>query len=393
MKRNSIITIVLSFCALIQLNAQTGIDRLLQSIEENNTQLKALRELSSAEKIGNKTANNLSNPEVEITHMPKARGNAAGTEIEATQAFDFPTVYKHRGDVIGIENEKVDLAYEIRKREILNEARKKIVEYVFLQKQLKYMVDRVTYARDLYRAYEKLFDEGEINILERNKTKLNLLEAEKDLQEIQVNLESTRADLERMNGGRGIDYGIDAYSLYQLPLDFEEWYIRVKNNNPALLMADKSIEASKKQEQLQKSLNLPKLTAGYVGDLEKNNKRHGFKVGVSIPLWGGRNTVKSQKALTTAMQFEKEDAELQYRNMLKSNFEKAKRMSIVLREYSEVIDNSNNFLLLKKSFDMGQLGLIEYLQELMIYNDAVTSYYATERDYFLVLSELEQWEN
>lgn len=372
--------------------AQTNVDKLLENIEQNNTELKALRELSTAQKLENKTANNLVNPEVEITHKPKARGSASETEIEATQSFDFPTAYRHRGAVIGLENEKVDLAYEVKKKEVLNEARKQIIEYIYKQKQLEYMKNRAVYARDLYKAYEELFDRGDVNILERNKTKLNLLEAEKDLQIALVDVQSAEASLERMNGGFSIEKGLNSYNAYQLPLDFETWYERVKHNNPSLMMAEKSIEASKKQEQLARSLNLPKLTAGYVGDLVKNDSRHGFKIGVSIPLWEGKNTVKSKKVQTLAMQYEREDVELQYKNVLRDNFYKAERMVEVLKEYSEIIDNSNNFLLLKKSFDMGQIGLIEYLQELVIYNDAVENYYATERDFHLMVSELEQWE-
>lgn len=374
------------------LNAQNSIDKMLESIEQNNTQLKALKEMSTAEKLENRTTNNLGNPEVEVTHRPKAGGNLAATEIEATQSFDFPTAYKHRGDVIDLQNEKVDLEYQVMRKSILNEARKLIVEYIYQQKQLKYIEYRVNYAKDLFEAYDGLFNKGDINILERNKTKLNLLEAEKDFQVAQVELKATVTELERLNGGNPLLMSIDSYSNYELPLDFEDWFARVKYNNPSLLMVDKAVETSKKQEQLARSLNLPKLAAGYVGDFVKNDNRHGFKVGVSIPLWGGRNTVKSKKAQTQAMQYEKEDIEIQYKNELRKNFEKAQKLSLMLKEYSEVIDNSNNYLLLKKSFDMGQLSLIEYLQELIIYNDAVENYYSAERDYHLVLNELEQWE-
>lgn len=46
------------------LNAQTSIDTILASIEENNTTLKSLRETVEAQKLENKTGIYLENPEV-----------------------------------------------------------------------------------------------------------------------------------------------------------------------------------------------------------------------------------------------------------------------------------------------------------------------------------------
>lgn len=392
MKKKFTYIILFLFCSIAFASAQGGIDAVLNSIEQNNTQLKALREMSVANKLENRTANNLANPEVEFTHKPASKGAIAETGIEATQSFDFPTAYKHRGQLIDMQNKQVDLAYEVQKKAVLKEARTLLMEYIHQSKLQSIVEERTKYARDLYTAYAALFERGDINILERNKTKLNLLEAEKDLQMGQVSLEAIRTDLQRMNGGEAIVVLPKGYSNYELPLDFESWFQRIKHNNPSLLIAEQNVDMSRKQEQLARSLNLPKLNAGYVGDLQRSNNRHGFLVSVSIPLWEGRNTVKSKKAQTVAMQYEQEDAELQYKNELKLSFEKAQRLASLLKEYSEIVDNSNNFILLKKSFDMGELSLITYLQELIMYHQAVDNYLSAEKDFNLALDDLEQWE-
>lgn len=387
------ISLIFLVCGIVAMQAQSTIDAVLDSVEKNNTQLKALREMSVANKLENKTANNLANPEVEFTHKPGTKSEFAETGIEATQSFDFPTAYKHRGQLIGIQNEQVDLAYEAQKKVVLQETRSLLMDYIHQSKLHEIVTERTKYARELYTAYEVLFEKGNINILERNKTKLNLLEAEKDFQMSQVALESIKTELQRMNGGEVFLTLPNTYGGYQLPLDFEDWFQVVKHNNPSLVLAEKNVDMSRKQEQLARSLNLPKLNAGYVGDLQRSNNRHGFLVSVSIPLWEGRNTVKSKKAQTVAMQYEQEDAEIQFKNEMKLSYEKAQRLSSLLKEYSEIVENSNNFLLLKKSFDMGQLSLITYLQELIVYHQAVDNYLATEKEYNLALADLEQWNN
>lgn len=384
--------LLFSVCVAVSVQGQDSFEGLLQSIEHNNTELKALREMSSAEKLENKTANNLANPEVEFTHKPARKGAVGETGIEATQSFDFPTAYKYRGQLINMQNKQIDLAYDVRKRSIVAEARALIINYIHQTKLLKIIEERTNDARDLYSAYQKMFDKGDITILERNKTKLNLLEAEKDLQLCQVEINSIQTDLRRLNGGEAISIIPQVYSSYQIPLDFESWFQHVKSNNPSLQIAEHNVDVSRKQEQLARSLNLPKLNAGYVADLKRDENRHGFLVSVSIPLWEGRNTVKSKKAQTAAFQYEKEDTEHQYRNQLKVSYEKAYKLTSLLKEYGEIMDNSNNLLLLKKSFDLGQLSLIEYLQEVLIYRQSVDNYLSTERDYNLMLGDLEQWE-
>lgn len=388
-----IYTLVFSLCTLSTLQAQDSFGDLLQSIEHNNTQLKALREMSTATKLENKTANNLENPQVEFTHKPAKKGAIAETGIEATQSFNFPTVYRYRGQLIAMQNKQVDLAYDVKKRELMTEARALIIDYVHQTKLLQIVTERAEHAREMYAAYQKMFDVGDITVLDRNKTKLNLLEAEKDLQMCQVDINSILTELQRLNGGVPVSVVPRNYSNYQIPLDFATWFQTVKHNNPTLMIAEQNVDMSRKQEQLARSLNLPKLNAGYIADLQRNDNRHGFLVSVSVPLWEGRNTVKSKKAQTVAMQYEKEDTEVQYRNQLKLSFDKAQKLSALLKEYSEIMDNSNNFLLLKKSLDMGQLSVIEYLQEVLIYRQAVDNYLNAEKDYNLALSDLEQWEN
>lgn len=389
--------IVVAFCCFFLFSqtsfSQVGVDQLLNAIEQNNTQLKALREMGESEKLANRTTNNLVNPEVEVSHKPKAGGAPYETEIEATQSFDFPTAYRHRGQLIDLQNERVDLAYDVKRREVLQEARNLAINYIFQQKQVSLLTQRADYGLELFTAYQEMFDRGEINILERNKTKLNLLEVQKDLELAKVDLDGIRNDLVRMNGGIPISLELTNYTTFLLPADFDTWFQSIQYNNPNLQMANQEISLSKKQEQLTRSLNLPKLRAGYVGDLVRNENRHGFLVSVSVPLWEGRNTVKTVKAQTLAKEYEKEDATLQFKNQLKTNFEKLQKSKLILKEYSEVLDNSNNFALLKKSLDMGQLSLIEYLQELLLYYTAVDNYLAAERDYYLMLGELEQWQN
>lgn len=386
-----IIYILLSVLT-ISAQAQVSFDNVLKEIEINNTTLKAYREKANADKIGNKTGINMANPEVEFGYLwgsPSGEGNRV--DLNVTQSFDFPTAYRYKTQLSDGKNQQVDMIYDQQKVEILQQARLICVELVYQTKMNKILSDRLKQARELSDAYQKSFDQGNIDVLERNKTKLNLLNAEKALQINEVDLNLSKSELQRLNGG--LDVGeFNRYSDFTFPLNFIEWFAIVKANNPSLRVAEQEVALSRKQEQLTRALNLPKITAGYASERVSGTTFQGVSVGVSIPLWEGKNTVKHQKAQTVALQMQHEDSELQFRNTLKNQYDKAKKLSLLLKEYEDALSVTSSQDLLKMALDKGQLSLINYLLELSVYYETVDKYLETERDYQLAVAELQQWE-
>ena len=102
--------------------------------------------------------------------------------------------------------------------------------------------------------------------------------------------------------------------------------------------------------------------------------------------------MKHQKAQTVALQMQHEDSELQFRNTLKNQYDKAKKLSLLLKEYEDALSVTSSQDLLKIALDKGQLSLINYLLELSVYYETVDKYLETERDYQLAVAELQQWE-
>lgn len=388
-----ILLIIIALATLSEAKAQDSFAPVLQSIEQNNTTLKALREQAGASKIENHTGINMANPEVEFGRQWGNRNAESNKyDFSVSQSFDFPTAYRHKKQLANDLDDQVDLAYDQQRRDILLEARNLCVEMAYLKAKNIALTERLDYARELAGAYEQLFENGDIDIIERNKTKLNLLNAEKAAQMNEVEINTLVRELERLNGGMPLSGNMYHYPEFQIPLNFDEWFVKVKENNPSIKLAEQQIETSRKQEQLRRSLNLPKFTAGYVNAYEGGGRFNGFTVGISIPLWEGKNTVKAQKAQTQALQYEYQDSNIQFRNTLYNQYDRAKRLGTLLQEYEDMLDKSNDKELLRKAFDKGQMSLITYLQELSVYYETVDMYMETRRDYQSAIAQLQQWE-
>ncbi len=83
------IILIMVLLASVSLVAQENIDSILFSIEENNSTLKALREETNAQKLGNKTGIYLSDPDVEFGYLWKSGkiGNRQDFSIKQTLTF------------------------------------------------------------------------------------------------------------------------------------------------------------------------------------------------------------------------------------------------------------------------------------------------------------------
>ncbi len=388
-----IYTVLVSVLFCLTGNAQNYND-ILQSIEENNTTLKAYREQTNASKIENKTGINMANPEVEFAYLwgsPNAPSHR--TNLDVSQSFDFPTAYRYKSQLAEGKNKQLDLVYDQQRRSVLYQARLLCVELTYQSKKNAQLNERLQYAKELAEAYQKSFDQGNIDILERNKTKLNYLNEEKALQINTVEMNTLIMELGRLNGGQTLSADLKDFPVYALPQDYQEWFERVKENNPSLRLGEQEIALSRKQEQLTRALNLPKFTAGYTSERIPGETLQGFSIGMSIPLWQGKNTVKYQKAQTVALQLQHQDSKLQFLNTLKNQYDKALKLSVLLDEYKDALSVTNNRDLLKKALDKGQLSLINYLLELSVYYETIDKYLEIERDYQLAVAELQQWEN
>ena len=91
-----ILTIALLSSALVA-GAQTSIEEVLRSVETNNKELQANRQMVTAQKLEAKLDNNLPDPTVTYSHL---YGNKEGMgftgELVASQSFDFPSLYMQR---------------------------------------------------------------------------------------------------------------------------------------------------------------------------------------------------------------------------------------------------------------------------------------------------------
>ncbi len=390
--RNIITALIICLAMGSSLFAQNTIDSVLEHIERNSTTLSALQKRAEANTIGNKTGNYLQNPEFEFNYLwgsPSAIGNR--TDINIKQSFDFPTAYSYKHQISSLKNEQVELEYQKQRKELLLNARLICFDLIYTNALIAELSKRQVHAKSIASSYTSKLDAGETNILEYNKAQLNLLNLSKEMESLTIGREALLGELARLNGGVVINFTDTVFEALVITPDFEQWYSQAEQSNPLLNWLKKEVELSQKQVSLSKALSMPKFQAGYMSESVVGQDFQGVSVGLTIPLWENKNTIKYAKVNALAIENTAADNKLQLYNHLKVLHQKAIALQSNATDYRTQLQSFNNTELLKKALDKGQINLIDYILELSIYYESVNNLLKMERDMNKSLAELNQY--
>jgi len=373
--------------------AQNAIDNVLTEVEKNNTTLSAYRKSIDAEKIGNKTGLTPQNPEVEFNYLwgnPSAIGNR--TDFSVKQSFDFPTAYSYKKQISNLKNEQAELEYKKQRNEVLYQTRVVCVKLTYYNVLKVELSKRLANAQKVADAYKTKYSTGDVGILEFNKAQVNLLNVTKELENNEIERNALMSELTTLNGGNLINFTDSLFSLQTIPADFEQWYAQSEANNPLLQWVKQEIAISEKQAKLNTANSLPKFYGGFMSEKVVGQQFQGITVGITIPLWENKNTVKYAKARAIAMQSVEADAKLQFYNSMKATHTKVISLQNNVNDYRSKLVMYNNSELLEKAFIKGEISLTEYMYELSLYYESMYKLLEMEMNYNLAHTELNKYQ-
>ena len=355
-----ILSIALAFPLVMQ--AQS-IDHVLQSIEQNNKELQSAVQLTKAQKMENRTANNLPDPTVSYSSFYKnGAGPGHGTEFVASQGFDFPTQYITRNRQADLANEALSKEQLAIRRDILLKAKTLCIDLILLNQEKALMDIRKQNADELEVLYAKRLEAGDANILEVNKIKMERMNVQTEVAQNHVSHRNALQALLAMNGNMPLEFAETQYPEVKEILDFNTLRDEVIASDLDLQALSFATKAADKQVSVNKQDWLPKLEAGFRRNTDTEMSMNGFVVGGSIPLFSNRKKVQIAKAQALSTQLMQEDAQLQVENNLMGLFNEMQQLKEAMNTYDVPLLHKT-LDLLKQALKEGQISLIEYFVE------------------------------
>ena len=358
--KKQIITIVL--CIPMWMQAQS-IDHVLQSIEQNNKELQSAMQLTKAQKMENRTGNNLPDPTVSYSSFYKnGAGPGHGTEFVASQGFDFPTQYITRKNQADLANEALNKEQLAVRRDILLKAKTLCLDLILLNQEKALMDIRKQNADELESLYNQRLEAGDANILEVNKIKMERMNVQTEVAQNHASHRTALQSLLAMNGNLPLEFAETNYPQVKDINDFQMLRDEVIASDLDLQALSYATKAAEKQVSVNKQDWLPKLEAGFRRNTDTEMSMNGFVVGGSIPLFSNRKKVQIAKAQALSAQLMKEDAQLQVENNLMALFNEMQQLKEAMNAY-DVPLLYRSLDLLKQALQEGEISLIEYFVE------------------------------
>lgn len=114
----------------------------------------------------------------------------------------------------------------------------------------------------------------------------------------------------------------------------------------------------------------------------------GVSVGVSIPLFENKNTVKYAQLKNEAARHRETDAKLRFYYKMKTLHTKAIAIQQNITQFREQLSLQSDLELLRKALDKGSISLTEYLFELTVYYDSLEKLLDMEKELSITKAQL-----
>ncbi len=392
MKKN-----ILTLLLVLSINtafAQYAYQNILDTIEVNSTVLSAHYKQMEAGKAENNAHALVENPEIEAGYKFGYGEESSKIELGISQEFDFPTVYSHQNKIRKMSSQIIDIQYEIDRSSVLAEAQAICTELIFCKMKIALFKQNYDNATKIANAYQKMMEIGETNILEYNKSKMNLANAKNNYELEIIHHDNLMATLRIMNGGKDIDFQHEEYPVIFLPENFDEWYSHIENTNPVFEQMRQQLAIDQQKVKLSKAQWFPKFSVGYGAEMAQghNEGEHGPSIGLVLPLWHNKGTVKSAKLHAEAAETLLMNEKAVTYNYLRSLYAKAKALQGNIGTLAVSLQDFDSQALLLKAFENGELNLIDYVTETEYYQNAMLELYSAQYEMNATLIELMSYE-
>ncbi len=393
MKRTLIILYMVCAAAPIlcaQSVLKSGWESWMAQIAQNNTTLKALHRQMQASVLANGSNLCLSDPEAEVAYLvgtPKGVPNR--TNVSLTQSLDWDVLLGRRRALAKANNQVAYNDYRRAVQQVLTEADEQFTSLVYYNKLCGELSQRQTLAEEIERLYQQKFERGDINQLEVNKVRLNASVCRADWARANNERQQILANLQRLNGGHAVAFTDTIYPLAgkALPplVDFQS----ALAGSLAVQTAQAAVAQSEAEIKVAKAEGLPALTVGFQGEYIKQNNYSGLSLGFTVPIWGNsRKKIRKAEAELAANRLTVDDVIYQERAQVAKLYASAHQLQQAANALQKDMQLMNNDQLLRRSLELGQISLLDYLLELAFYYTARTSQLEAERDAHLAVSAL-----
>ncbi len=367
--------------------AQASLDSLLLSVENGNSTLIAAQDKLESQKLQARRGITPPNPEMEFGYM---WGNSVEigdrTDFAVTQSFDFPTAYTTRSKLSKINLQQAELEFKVTHQEVMLLAHQVWVEKLYMNNLESLLSERLSYAIKVFEGFERRLETGEANQLQVNQARMKVMALENEFNLLQREFSKNSAEILSLTGGQSV-FIADRMFPVSFSIMFDS-LLSAYSKGYLNQIYETQVEKKSKEVDVIFNQKLPKLKAGYYSEHILDVKLRGVKAGISIPLWGNARAVNTAKA---ELVYAASDADRFWQlkqNELLQKYEQWVYLKERVTEMEELLEVSNNEILLRQAMEAGEVSLTQYFYESDFYFQNIINLLEFKKEMLLLEADL-----
>ncbi len=359
----------LGICALALLfawpaAAQNELQRVLESVEQNNLSLQAEQYAVQGRSHEARMGNSLD--PLSVSYESVAEGGmpvGKAGEMEISQEFALPMLYAARNRKARTLASQYEAEYLALRQQTLLEAKEVYLELCTLHAIASINRPRMEAATHLANLYENRYQSGDATLVDKNRAEFEELLLRESLSAVDLRIIELEQRLTTLNGGQPLEctYAMPPQETLS-PIDVlqQDWEAYAPDLTAARLQA----EAAGADVKVSRREALPRIGLGYKYTYGAGEYDNGLTAGLSIPLFSNRHNVKRAQAFERAAQAEAEAAVVEKRNTVAELYTKADYAGRLLEAFVSMPDANDYVGVLVRLLESGQMNIIDYYSEL-----------------------------
>ncbi|EDM36884.1 cation efflux protein [Pedobacter sp. BAL39] len=369
----------------------TSLDEVLESVLKNNLKVKSLSLSTDQARMLEKSGFDPEKTQFSIAQDPTS-GGGNDNAINVTQTFSWPGLYHNQRKVLGLQTALSEKSGAYTRSEIIRDTRQAWHHYLYYLQLLKVL----NFQDSIYGAF---IDKAEVRFKSGETSNLELMTARTKYQEVQSLKNTAKAGLkiqelqlqQLMNEKRPLKPTVQELK----PLTLTDADTIATSSNPLIAYYGQQVELAAARVKLQQSRAMPDFSLGYSQqlvirsfdpanlnrDYTPGTRIAGIQLGVAVPVFNkaGRAKVRSEKIAAQLASNERQQAQnqldLQYQQKLQEYQNASQMLSYYQTTGARQADEQ--LRIAQVSFDLGEIGYMEYIQNTALAIQSKISYLET----------------
>ena len=365
------------------------LDEYALEIAQHNPEVQATKSNYVSQMEGYRTENMLGGPEVDFGYKFGPDGRESNRwGLSVGQSFDFPGVYRARSKANGYRAEAFENLYRGALLKSALEAKQLLIKTVAARQKVDILAAADANVQCLSDYYRRAYSLGETTMLEIKKIELERFDISMRYSRAQAELEGYMSTLKSMSGS---DAEPELPTELPLPLlgAYNDYVEAFTVNDPTVAANGNMYEVASADVSVSKLAALPSFKLSYTHDYEDMRHFNGFSIGIELPAWTRRHSVKAAEALVAAHSFD--EYSMRRRAEIAGEYALATRLAARIENARIVFESEDYTQLLDKALDGGRISIFEYLREYNDYLDARAEYVELRGELALALASLNRY--